>query len=77
MNESNITPRLPESYNEGYPYKFKYSYWKEMAKINEENNKELQEYMNMVHHKIPSQVWKNSVCYSFMIDRDYGIAKKI
>jgi len=80
MNDKNryfdITPAIPESYRDGYDYHFDYKYWKAMAKTRGEDEASLA-YMNMVHHEIPNQVWKNPICYSYMIDRDYGIDKKL
>ncbi|ORX80420.1 hypothetical protein BCR32DRAFT_327724 [Anaeromyces robustus] len=67
---------VPESYKQGYPYNFDFKYWDEMSKKNS-TSKEIQDYLQMLHHEIPNQVWKNPICYSYMLDRDFGLVKDL
>jgi len=67
---------LPESYKEGYQYNFDADYWDENTK-NNGTDPEFQKYIHFLKHEVPHQVWKNPICYSFMIDRDFGINKKL
>lgn len=65
---------LPESYIKGYNYNFEYIYWKRNQNF---SNKEFIDYINIIKHEVPTQVWKNPICYSYILDRDYGINKKL
>jgi len=67
---------MPESYTKGYQYNFDYIYWQENIKANG-TNQEFKDYLDRLTHEIPNQIWKNPICYSFMIDRDYGLEKKL
>jgi len=66
---------LPENYTKGYDYNFDAKYWDENLKDN--SNPEFTKTINMLSREIPDQVWKNPICYSYMIDRDFGFDKKI
>jgi hypothetical protein len=68
------TPVLPDSYTDGYNYNFDYAYWNEITK---KNNTEFKNYINMLEHEIPIQVTKNPICYSYMLNREYGFTKKL
>jgi len=67
---------VPESYKKGYPYNFDFEYWDEIFKKND-TSKEVQDYLQILHHELPNQVWKNPICYSYMVDRDFGLKKKL
>jgi len=67
---------LPENYSKGYEYNFNAKYWDDNLK-NSDSNPEFTNYINNLKREIPSQVWKNPICYSYMIDREYGFEKKI
>jgi len=68
-------PVLPKSYIDGYKYNFKYSYWKNINTYY--NNKKTKKYINTLEREIPTPVWKNPICYSYMLDRDFGFEKKL
>ncbi|ORX82175.1 hypothetical protein BCR32DRAFT_326960 [Anaeromyces robustus] len=72
----NYIIKLPQSYLTGYQYNFETNYWKEMIK-NNGTDSEFKEYVNVLTHDVPYQVWKNPICYNYMLDRDYGINKKL
>ena len=65
---------LPESYIKGYNYNFEYNYW---IKNHNVPNKEFVHYINIIKHEVPTQVWKNPICYSYFLERDYGLNKKL
>jgi hypothetical protein len=67
---------VPDSYKQGYPYDFSFKYWDEIFK-KKDTSKEVQDYLQMLHHEIPNQVWKNPICYSYMVDRDFGLTKDL
>eukprot|EP00833_Pecoramyces_ruminatium_P012734 jgi/Orpsp1_1/1186766/evm.model.d7180000053157.1 len=70
------TIQLPDSYSEGYQYNFDYKYWHDNSKL-KKKTEEFSNYIKLLSHEIPNQVWKNPICYSFMIDRDFGLEKKL
>jgi len=67
---------LPKDYTKGYDYNFNKNYWDEQLKKTP-LAPEFVETLNTLNHELPDQVWKNPICYSYMIDRDYGFDKKI
>jgi len=67
-------PVLPDSYTDGYNYNFDYSYWNENSK---KNSTEFKKYKKMLKHEIPIQVTRNPICYSYMLNREYGFTKKL
>jgi hypothetical protein len=73
---SKVTPILPKSYKNGYPYNFEFKYWKKMES-NNGTDSSFQDYINMLYREVPQQVWKNPICYAYMLDREYGIDKKL
>ncbi|ORX85533.1 hypothetical protein BCR32DRAFT_325391 [Anaeromyces robustus] len=73
---NSVNSTFPLSYENGYEYNFNYDYWNE--RITSKNNDiGFKKYINDMKREIPTQVWKHPICYSFMIDRDYGIDKKL
>ncbi|OUM62835.1 glycosyltransferase family 17 protein [Piromyces sp. E2] len=69
-------PELPTSYSDGYDYNFDYSFWKEISQ-NYDKKEEYKKQVEIIKHEIPTQVWKNPICYSYMLDREYGFEKKL
>jgi len=69
-------PSYPDSITEGYRYNFNATYWDEMISLNGSDTN-FKKYKNMLDHEIPYQVWLNPICYSFMIDRRFGLKKKL
>ena len=67
-------PMLPTSYTDGYNYNFEYAYWKEISK---NYNKNFNQTVDLLKREIPTQVWKNPICYSYMLEREYGFEKKL
>ncbi len=65
---------LPESYKKGYNYNFEYNYW---IKNHNVPSKEFIHYINIIKHEVPTQVWKNPICYSYFLERNYGLNKKL
>ncbi|OUM70623.1 glycosyltransferase family 17 protein [Piromyces sp. E2] len=74
-----IDVRLPQSKEEKYPNLYSYKLWKNIKKqYNETGQSDLLEQLNeLVLHELPQQVWENPICYSYMLDRNYGITKKL
>jgi len=70
------TPMLPSSYQNGYSYNFKPEFWEENIK-NNGVGEEFQTVVRTLDREIPTQIWKNPICYSYMLDRDFGLDKKI
>jgi len=70
----NNNPILPTSYTDGYDYNFDYTYWKEISK---DYNKNFNKTIDLLKREIPTQVWKNPICYSYMLEREYGFEKKL
>lgn len=68
---------FPTSYTHGYEYNFDYNYWIENTKNLNCIKKSFEKYVDNIKHEIPTQVWRNPICYSFMIDRDFGLEKKL
>ncbi|ORX42214.1 hypothetical protein BCR36DRAFT_416224 [Piromyces finnis] len=69
-------PLLPTSYINGYDYNFNYTFWKDNSR-NYTKNKKFVKYVRDLEKEIPAHVWKNPICYSYMLDRDYGFEKKL
>ncbi|ORX49601.1 hypothetical protein BCR36DRAFT_583690 [Piromyces finnis] len=69
-------PSIPSSYTKGYDYNLDYSYWKENTNNFDENGK-FNEYLRSLDNEVPIQVLKNPICYSYMLDRDFGFEKKL
>jgi len=74
---------LPDNFTKGYDYNFDAKYWDENLRYNSKTLKEsdispeFNRTLTIVKREIPNQVWQNPICYSYMIDRDYGFEKKI
>ncbi|OUM57282.1 glycosyltransferase family 17 protein, partial [Piromyces sp. E2] len=76
-----INVRLPETEDDKYPKMYDYHLWEI---INEEYNNSkngesetLEKLNKQILHELPSQVWQNPICYSYMLDRDFGFTKKL
>ncbi|ORY72516.1 hypothetical protein LY90DRAFT_699978 [Neocallimastix californiae] len=67
---------LPKSYKKGYDYNFSYLHWKELIQ-NNATDTEFKNEIDMLIHEIPSHIWQNPICYSYMIDRNFGFDKKV
>jgi len=69
----------PEDAEKGYQYDFSYDTWHTF--ITDVSKEEVQnQYVDMrdkLFHEIPNTVWKNPVCYSYMLDRQFGLTKKL
>jgi len=70
----NNNPLFPASYTEGYNYNFDYSYWKNNTL---KGNKKFNQYKDLLVREVPTHLWKNPICYSYMLDRDFGFTKKL
>jgi len=74
-----IDTKIPETEEEKIPSLYSYEVWK---KIQEEYKKKgksstLDTLNKHVLHEMPRQVWENPICYSYMIDRDFGLSKNL
>ncbi|ORX59152.1 hypothetical protein BCR36DRAFT_342955 [Piromyces finnis] len=74
-----ININLPETQNEKVPGLYSYKLWK---KIESEFNEDieintLRKLNYLILHELPRQVWENPICYSYMLDRDYGLSKRL
>jgi len=67
---------LPKSYNDGYSYNFKYEFWQKHTQ-NNSTDSEFIKNIETFSHEIPNHIWQNPICYSYMLDRNFGIDKKI
>jgi len=72
--EDNI-PILPKNYTKGYEYNFSNKYWDDNLKNSD--NPDFINFIDVLDHEIPNHIWQNPICYSYMLDRDYGMDKKI
>lgn len=74
----NNTVVYPESPEVGYQYDFSFTTWQSYEN---ENDPEIQKQYNknkeILYYEIPEVVLKNPICYSYMIDRQFGLEKKI
>jgi len=74
----NITSTLDENYYLNLDI-YNYNTWKIIEKEIQKNG--TSETFNIINdsaiHEIPNQVWKNPICYSYMIDRDFGFDKTL
>jgi len=68
---------FPPTYEGGYEYHTDYNYWEENTRPNHTPKKSFTTYVDNIKRDIPTQVWKNPICYNFMIDRDHGLDKKL
>jgi len=82
--EYEVNPMIfPDNYTKGYDYNFDANYWDKNLRHNSKTVKEsnlsseFNRTLTIVKREIPNQVWQNPICYSYMIDRDYGFEKKI
>jgi len=72
----NNIPVLPEgSLTNDYSYNFDYMYWKSNSAF--PHTKNFEKLIHMLKNEIPQQVYKNSICYSYMLERDFGLNKKM
>ncbi|KAL6626041.1 glycosyltransferase family 17-domain-containing protein [Neocallimastix sp. 'constans'] len=69
-------PMVPRSYNDGYPYNFNNKFWDELIK-NNATSQDYKDQLNLLKYEVPTHVWKNPICYNYMLDRDFGIKKKL
>jgi len=67
-------PRPKIASRNGYTYSFDYSLWKEKTK-NVDRDFSIQ--VEILKHEIPIQVGWNSICYSYMFDRQFGLNKTV
>ncbi|ORX81365.1 hypothetical protein BCR32DRAFT_293309 [Anaeromyces robustus] len=69
----------PEDPEKGYSYDFSYETWHSFN--TNINNIDVQNKYNVTtklfNHEIPYAVWKNPICYSYMLDRQFGLTKKL
>jgi len=63
-------PKPPEK---NYKYDFTYKTW---LSFNDDHEK-FKEVKFMLDHEIPDSVLQNPICYSYMIDRSFGLTKKL
>jgi len=63
----------PESPDKEYKYDFTYKTWQSYY-TDDEKYKEAE---NLIKHEIPMVIVRNPICYSYMIDRDFGLTKKL
>jgi len=74
-----IDVKLPETLDEKYPGVYNYYLWKTIYDEYEKYGKSstFRNLLRLVRHELPSQVWQNPICYSYMLDRDFGFTKKL
>ncbi|ORX59154.1 hypothetical protein BCR36DRAFT_408681 [Piromyces finnis] len=74
-----INVKLPETENEKVPNLYSYKLWKDIQRESKGNRKSrtLKKLNHLILHEMPRQVWENPICYSYMLDRDYGLSKRL
>jgi len=58
---------------------FSYKFWKKVKNEYKINGKSesFNKLNNFILHEIPQQIRENPICYSYMLDRDFGFTKKL
>jgi len=70
-NKNTIT--FPESPDKSYKYDFTYKTWMSYN-TDKEKYKEAED---LLKHEIPLAIAKNPICYSYMMDREFGLNKQL
>jgi len=79
LQNHHISIKLPKTDEEKYPNLYSYRLWQNIKKeIKQNGSSETFNKLNKhLLQELPRQVWENPICYSYMIDREYGITKKL
>jgi hypothetical protein len=74
-----IDVKLPKTDEEKYPNLYSYQLWQQInEEIKQNGSSETVNKLNdLLLHELPRQVWENPICYSYMIDREFGFSKKL
>ncbi|ORX59155.1 hypothetical protein BCR36DRAFT_366341 [Piromyces finnis] len=74
-----VKVKLPRTKEEKFPEIYSYQTWQNIKEEIQETgrSKKLIKLSNHVLHEIPQQVWQNPICYSYMLDRNFGFTKKL
>jgi len=77
MNTINV--KIPVTDEEKYPNMFSYKLWNQIIQeYNKTGKSPSFELLNdFVLHEIPRQIMENPICYSYMLDRQFGFNKKL
>jgi len=71
--------KLPKTEEEKVPSMYSYQTWEIIQKEfkDKKKSKSFGVLNKHILHEMPRQVWENPICYSYMIDRDFGFSKKL
>ncbi|OUM70592.1 glycosyltransferase family 17 protein, partial [Piromyces sp. E2] len=74
-----LNVKIPVTDEEKYPNIYSYKLWSQIKKEYKKNGKSptFDKLNDIVLHEIPKQVMENPICYSYMLDRNFGLTKKL
>ncbi|ORX83290.1 hypothetical protein BCR32DRAFT_292106 [Anaeromyces robustus] len=75
-----IEIKLPKTDEEKIPDLYSYKLWEKIKKeykLKGNKSRTLNKLNSLILHELPRQVWENPICYSYMLDREFGLSKKL